>query len=130
MARSLLPWMKVAARGVARRFAGVVAPLVGKARSPAGKSKAPRRPGSRHLDFDCLESRDMPSTASFSGGVLSIIGTPQADRIHLRESASRLTVDGFSGSISVSQIRKITIDARGGDDVVTLDITPALATKV
>src|SRR5262249_32328905 len=58
-----------------------------------------------------------------------ILGTPQADRIHLREAASRVTLDGFTGSISSSQIRRIVVNAGAGNDTVALDLSTSLAAR-
>jgi hypothetical protein len=80
--------------------------------------------------LDALEDRSLMSvTAGWSGGVLSLTGSSAADRIHLRESGGRVTVDGFTGSVASSQIRQIRIDGKAGDDVVTLDLMSGTAAK-
>jgi hypothetical protein len=61
--------------------------------------------------------------------VLAVTGTDRADRIHLRESAGSITLDGFTGSIPSSAIKRIVVDARGGDDAVALDLTAGVAAR-
>lgn len=85
------------------------------------------RPSLETMEERCLMASGI--TASFKQGVLSIGGTSAADRIHLRESSGRVTLDGFTGSISSSQIKGIVIDAKSGDDVIAMDFSATLASK-
>lgn len=78
-----------------------------------------------------LESREVPTvTAGFSSGTLTLRGNGAADHIRIHETAGRVTVDGFTGSVAVSQVRSVVIDGGAGNDVVVLDVGRSLAAKV
>src|SRR5262245_58892130 len=68
--------------------------------------------------------------ASYSGGVLGITGSGHGDHIHLREMGGQVTIDGFRGSVASSQLRSVQINAGGGNDVVTLDLSRLTASRV
>ena len=78
-----------------------------------------------------LETREVPTvTAGFGSGTLTLRGDGAADHIRVHERSGRVTVDGFTGSVAVSQIRSVVIDGGAGNDVVVLDVGRSLATKV
>lgn len=82
--------------------------------------------------FDSLEDRSLMAsglTATFTQGALTIMGTSSSDRIHIREQGTKITVDGFTGSIASSQIRSIKIDAGYGEDAITLSLSKTMAAK-
>jgi len=91
------------------------------------KTKKQFRPG-----FESLEDRSLMAggiTASFSQGLLSVYGSDYGDRIAVRQIGSKVTVDGFSGSVSASLIKGIKVDGRYGDDAITIALSKALASK-
>jgi hypothetical protein len=90
--------------------------------------KASRKP--LQLALESLERREMMTTASFAGGVLTLAGTTGNDTIAVRQVGSSLKVDGFSGSVPLSQIKRIDIATGRGNDTVTLQIDAAAAAKV
>ena len=82
--------------------------------------------------FDSLEDRSLMAsgiTASFSQGVLSVMGSSYSDRIAVREMAGKVTLDGFTGSIASTQIKGIKIDGSYGDDAITVALSKTLAAK-
>ena len=85
------------------------------------------------LRLESLESREVPATAVLSAGVLTIDGTAQADTITVRQSGSKITVDGTTirdrgasrSSIDVSSVRRIVVRGGRGDDTIYLaGVTP------
>ncbi len=90
-------------------------------------TKKPYRP-----QLDALEDRSLMASgisATFSQGVLSVMGSSFSDRIAVREIGGRVSVDGFSGSILATQIRGIRVDGGHGDDAITLALSRATALK-
>jgi hypothetical protein len=103
------------------------------------KSK-PRR--TRTLRIESLESRTVPTTATYSGGVLSVFGTSAAETITVQESpAGRLSVTNKVGagpatpviiqygslrytSIGVGAASKLYVDGGAGDDVIDASTVP------
>src|SRR5262245_10458822 len=79
--------------------------------------------------LDTLEDRSLLTTASWSAGVLTLTGTSGSDRIHVRALGSQVTVDGFTGSIPVTQVRQIQIDGKAGNDVIAVDMPATLAAR-
>jgi|GEM_PF-940841 len=59
-------------------------------------------------------------TASFSNGQLTITGTEKSDFIVVRKSNGRIFIDGLSASFDSSQVKSIVLNARSGDDFVSL----------
>lgn len=76
-----------------------------------------------------LEAREVPATAVLSGGILTITGNDTSETITVRQSATAITVDGFSGSHALGSVAEIRIDVRGGNDTVNLQRTGAVVTK-
>jgi uncharacterized protein involved in tolerance to divalent cations len=79
----------------------------------------------RRMLFEGLENRQMLAgglAASLAAnGVLSIAGTDLADTIVVRQINNRVLIDGLSTSYAVSQVNRIVVDARGGNDTVDLN---------
>lgn len=67
--------------------------------------------------FEQLESRQCPTTITFDGGALRIIGSPIADRIAVRQADDVVRVSG-SASGSFQDVTSIFIDAGDGSDLV------------
>lgn len=67
--------------------------------------------------------------ATLSQGVLTIMGTNYADTIRVRQHGSQVTIDGFRDSIDVSRIKKIAINAGGGNDKVEVNLSPQMTVK-
>jgi Ca2+-binding RTX toxin-like protein len=75
----------------------------------------------RRSRLERLEDRSFMAagvSSVLSGGVLTITGTNQADRIVVRRSNDVLSVLGTSAAFDARQVRSILIDALGGDDAV------------
>lgn len=78
----------------------------------------------RRLQFESLEPRSMMAglTAALdNSGTLSILGTEAADTITVRQTTRGISVDGVTGYFATAQVKKIVVDARGGDDTIRLD---------
>jgi len=76
----------------------------------------------RKLQVERLERRDLLTTGVLdSQGVLRITGTEAADYIFVYQQSGQFYVTGVNQSFNAAQVRKISIDALGGDDVIRLD---------
>ncbi|MBL8827135.1 MAG: hypothetical protein JNM18_09125 [Planctomycetaceae bacterium] len=78
----------------------------------------------RKLSVERLERRDM--LAGFSAtldaqGVLKITGTEANDDMFLVNNGSKLYIYGQAQQFNVSQVKQISIDGLGGNDVIRLD---------
>lgn len=82
--------------------------------------------------LEALETRTLPAAqvvASLAAGVLTIEGTPGADRIALWQGQNQLAVLGVNiavngkpvTSVASGSVQKIVVNALGGDDVVLLN---------
>jgi hemolysin type calcium-binding protein/calpain family cysteine protease len=69
------------------------------------------------LSVEALEDRMLLTTATFANGILRVYGTDAAERITIRQDASRVIVDGV-GYVDSYRVSSVVVDARGGDDVV------------
>jgi hypothetical protein len=83
---------------------------------------------------ELLERRDVPAsvvTATLAGAELRVEGTDQADSIYLFQDAGRISVaDRYSNnlvsingatSVAAASLSRIVVEARGGDDMVSLN---------
>jgi len=82
------------------------------------------------LRVEPLEPREVPATASVGGGVLTVLGTPDRDRIDvwLDGRTSQLVVTDSNqeiGRFASAGIGSIVVDGGAGDDVIRIasDIT-------
>jgi uncharacterized protein YkwD len=71
------------------------------------------------LNLEVLEGRDCPTTINLFHGILTVLGTDQADTIILRQSGDTILVAGQS--FSATAIRRIVVSAGKGDDLVRND---------
>ncbi len=85
-----------------------------------------------------LESRELPAaTVTLSGSTLRIDGSSGDDRITVRQSSGRITVDAAPirvGSTTVTSVADTSVNliqiyARGGNDTVTLDASGQVVNK-
>jgi hypothetical protein len=92
-------------------------------RSRTNGSSAPSgKPARSRPVLESLERRDLLTSAILqANGLLAITGTDRNDTIMVRQINNRITVDGVSGNWSASQVRGISVNARGGDDMVLLN---------
>src|SRR5258708_2569357 len=79
------------------------------------------------LNFECLEAREVPSTVSLSGGVLTVLGTPGDDRIlvSLNAATNQIVVQDSGriiGQFASASVASITISTGAGTD--RAQITP------
>ena len=71
---------------------------------------------------------DLGVNATFSNGLLRIDGTDRPDRIVLRQTQGRLSLDGLSiqsgansvASVSTQAVRRIEVRGQGGEDLLAL----------
>ena len=81
----------------------------------------------RRPSLEALESRVMPAaTASLIGNVLTVVGTPDRDNIHvsLDPGTNQLVVLSFAdviGRFNSPAVASIAISTGAGDDIVTID---------
>ncbi|HQR07207.1 MAG TPA: C2 family cysteine protease [Gemmatales bacterium] len=73
----------------------------------------------RKLIIEALEDRTVPTTATFSNGILSVVGTNNAETIRVTQDASRINVEGV-GYVAASSVRGIVVDAKGGNDYIDI----------
>lgn len=96
------------------------------------QTSRPRRRSTVRLGVERLETRDVPASLSASlstAGTLTITGSDQADIIQVNQINDRISVLGESIStssgnnshVSVSSVKKIIVNANGGDDVIDLN---------
>jgi Ca2+-binding RTX toxin-like protein len=92
----------------------------------AMRRRTPRalRPGAEPLD-----RRDLPAAAVFAGGVLTVVGTEDADLIQVRQASGSLFVLNtpiVSGSrvlpsVPAASVRQVVVHGLGGNDVLDLN---------
>jgi hypothetical protein len=79
-----------------------------------------RNPKPKHtrLGLTVLEGREMPAgiTASLTGGVLTVTGTPGDDVITVVQTGNTITAAG--GSFSASSVTKVVVHGLGGNDTI------------
>src|SRR5262245_19745588 len=76
-----------------------------------------RRTLSVKPEIEALEDRLVPTTATFSSGVLRVFGTDAAETIRLTQNATQIVVEGV-GYVNAASVQSIVVDAKGGDDTV------------
>ncbi|HYE19508.1 MAG TPA: hypothetical protein VEA69_13740 [Tepidisphaeraceae bacterium] len=74
------------------------------------------------LTGDAAPGAPVGVTATIGDGVLRIVGTPGADQIKLTRTGNTFTVSGVSGSFAGGSFSRISVDAKGGDDVIDLSV--------
>ena len=84
--------------------------------------------------LECLDSRILPAV-TLNSGVLEIIATEQNDVIDVRLLATDTTkvavsVNNQTQTFNVADVTSLNIDARGGNDVVTVGADVAVDTTV
>src|SRR5262245_60712881 len=102
----------------------------------------PNPKSTRTLRIESLEARTVPTTATYSGGVLSVFGSNLSETITVQESpVGRLSVTSKVGAnpatpviiqygslryatIGVGAASKVYVDARGGDDIIDASTVP------
>jgi uncharacterized protein GlcG (DUF336 family) len=77
------------------------------------------------LRVEPLESREVPATASVAGGVLTVLGTPDRDRIDIFLDArtSQLVVTDSNreiGRFASAGVGAIIVDGGAGDDIIRI----------
>src|SRR3954464_5389175 len=82
--------------------------------------KKPLRNSSFQPSVERLESRDVPTTAALSGGVLTINGTTGNDSIVLAQSSGQVSVSGVTTKFATSSINSVVINGGGGSDSISL----------
>ena len=91
-----------------------------------------RRNTRRNFSIESLEKREVMAanfTAALADGVLAINGSEQADTIIVRQANNQITIDGFDGKFDASKVTALKIDARGGDDVISLNTVGHIVDK-
>jgi len=79
------------------------------------------------LEIEPLEARRLLTTKSFGGGVLTINGNNNNETITVsRSTTGVIKINGanflVNGSpLKVSQVSRIVVDGKGGDDTITID---------
>jgi len=104
--------------------------LGSKQRTHQYKAKADR------LGMEPLERRTVLATGltvSFSGGVLRVDGTEKADSVWVTQDAGQISVDdqyvgshvriNGTTSVAVTSVSRIVINAKGGKDLICLNVT-------
>jgi RTX calcium-binding nonapeptide repeat (4 copies) len=90
-------------------------------------SKA-RKPHGTHLSIEALEGREVPSSASLLGGVLTVNGTEAGEAIAVKLEGWQVRVseaailDGpiYVSSVDASRVRQVVIHGFGGDDTINV----------
>src|SRR5439155_4567494 len=92
--------------------------------------RCPRKGEVMRLRVESLESRDLPAIATVGGGVLTVLGTPDRDRIDvwLDSRTSQLVVTDANreiGRFASAAVSGIIISGGAGDDVIRIasDVT-------
>src|SRR5207248_9856243 len=78
------------------------------------------------LSAECLEGREVPSTATLSGSTLIIEGTNADDSISVRQANGQISVDGTPihdrwlqlSSVNATRIRQVVVHANAGNDTI------------
>src|SRR5262245_18453407 len=79
------------------------------------------------LDFEVLESRRVLASSSFSGGVLTVLGTGGNETINVSRTTSGIikvngaNVNVHGAALKVSQTKSIVVDGRAGNDTITIN---------
>lgn len=79
-------------------------------------------PRSRCLQFEALESRELMAVSATlgTGGVLAVSSNDAADQIYFRQTNNLISISGLARSWTAAQVTSITVDLRGGTDLVSL----------
>src|SRR5438067_13770387 len=87
----------------------------------ARSEKARARKAKFTPSLERLESRDVPTTAVLSGGVLTITGSGGNDSIVLKQSLGRVYISGVTSSYATTGISSVVINDGGGNDTISLN---------
>src|SRR5687767_7810321 len=69
--------------------------------------------------IEALEDRTVLATATFSNGLLTVLGTNAAETIKVTQDSSRITVTG-AGYVNAASVRAIVVDAKAGNDTIDM----------
>jgi Calpain family cysteine protease len=84
--------------------------------------KKHRQDRTRTLQCESLERREMMSaTATLNGGVLAVLGGSGNDVIKFFQSGKNIYINGIAEAFSASKVKSIYVDAKGGDDFISLN---------
>ncbi len=86
--------------------------------------------------LELLERRDLPTTATLAGGVLTVVGTSGNDYISVAQSDGRIYVHDTAitvgkshvSSVAANQVNHVVVYGNGGNDVINL--RPSAATTL
>ncbi len=98
-----------------------------------GQSDHRRKLSTTHIvSAEVLEVRQYPAgtvTATISSsGVLNVQGSNAAETIKVTQANGRITVEGV-GYVDAASVKSIVVDAKGGNDIVEINVPPQLTTK-
>jgi uncharacterized protein YkwD len=79
------------------------------------------------LGLESLEHRIVPTTASLTNGVLTVLGAPASGTIQITESSGQIAVSEVSGTFAASQVKMITVDP--GDGNVSVNVSSAVTAE-
>ncbi|HLW67385.1 MAG TPA: CAP domain-containing protein, partial [Gemmataceae bacterium] len=79
------------------------------------------------LGLELLESRVVPTTASLTNGVLTVLGPPTSGSIQITESNGQIAVSEVTGAFAASQVKTITVDP--GDSDVSVNVSSAITAE-
>jgi uncharacterized protein YkwD len=76
--------------------------------------------------FEALETRDTPSAAYLSAGMLTVLGTPEVNDIKVWQLGADLHIadgDTYLGKAPLASVKKIVVDVGAGNDRVVIAAT-------
>ena len=95
---------------------------IGRTRRDAGTRRSGGKSSHPPLSLEALEDRKLLATALLQpNGLLAVTGNDGPETITVRQINNRISVDAIPGTWSASEVKGISIDARGGNDTVLLN---------
>src|SRR5262245_10445092 len=80
-----------------------------------------RQPAARFVpSVEQLETRDVPASASFAAGVLTVNGTAGAGSVVLKLANNRVSITGITRTFDAANVDSIVVNANAGNDTVSL----------
>src|SRR5262245_16394309 len=91
-------------------------------RRDAGTGRSAGKSSRSQLNLEALEDRRLLATALLQpNGLLAITGNDGNETITVRQINNRIFVDAIPSTWSASEVKGISINARGGNDTVLLN---------
>jgi len=82
--------------------------------------RAQKTPKRARLGLEPLENRIVPTSATLSNGVLTVLGDMSNVSIQIGQTNGQISVSGVSQSFNSSQVKMISVEAGDGNNTITV----------